>query len=300
MTRLNRRQKTQDTQDTGLYPDLADRVSADVIAAYSTSFTLASRLLSPPVRRDVRNLYAVVRIADEIVDGAATAAGEDPDRVRELLDAYAAAVTGAADRAFHTDPVLHAFAGTARRCRLDPAHLRAFFTAMRADLDPGVHDAASLAAYIHGSAEVIGLMCLDIFCTHARPGEVTADRDWLTDGAAALGAAFQKVNFLRDTGADTTVLHRSYLPVPFTEDIKRRLLDECVVDLDAGAARIPALPRGARAGVAAAEALYRDLVDRLRDTPSDLLTGPDAVRVSVPPAAKALLTARAAATAVLR
>lgn len=281
-----------------MYPALADRVAADVIAAYSTSFTLASRLLSPPVRRDVRNLYAVVRIADEIVDGAAAAAGEDPDRIRELLDTYADAVTGAADRPFHTDPVLHAFAGTARRCRLDPAHLRAFFASMRTDLDPREHDAASLAAYVHGSAEVIGLMCLDIFCTHARPGEITADRAWLAEGAAALGSAFQKINFLRDTGTDTTVLHRSYLPDPFTTEARDRLLDECTAELDAGAARVPALPRGARAGVAAATALYRDLVDRLRSTPVDRLTGPDAVRVSVPAPVKALVTVRAAAKAV--
>ncbi|WP_297006526.1 squalene/phytoene synthase family protein [uncultured Corynebacterium sp.] len=286
---------------------MADRVAADVIARYSTSFTLATRLLSPPVRRDVCNLYAVVRIADEIVDGAAAAAGEDGTGIRAHLDAYEDAVLAAAEpaapgaTAFHTDPVLHAFAGTARRCRLDTAHLRAFFASMRADLDPGVHDGASLAAYIHGSAEVIGLMCLDIFGTH---GTVTADRAWLAEGAASLGSAFQKVNFLRDIGADTTVLRRHYLPTTadgtLTESAKTALLDECVAELDAGCERIPALPRGARVGVAAASALYRGLVDRLRETPAADLTGPDAVRVSVPAPRKALVTVRAAMKAILR
>ncbi|MGO2651316.1 MAG: phytoene/squalene synthase family protein [Corynebacterium variabile] len=285
------------------YQAMADRVAAEVIAGYSTSFTLATRLLSPPVRRDVCNLYAVVRIADEIVDGAAESAGEDATGIRTLLDTYEDTVLGAADPtapAFHTDPVLHAFAGTARRCHLDPAHLRAFFASMRADLDPGVHDDASLAEYIHGSAEVIGLMCLDIFRTH---GDVTADPQWLAEGAASLGSAFQKVNFLRDIGADITVLHRHYLPSAsdgtLTEHAKNALLDECVVELDAGCARIPALPRGTRAGVAAAAALYRALVDRLRETPAADLTGADAVRVSVPTRVKTVVTLRAAGKAVL-
>ncbi|WP_041631059.1 phytoene/squalene synthase family protein [Corynebacterium terpenotabidum] len=273
------------------YDELADRVAAGVIRQYSTSFTLASRLLSPPVRRDVDNLYAVVRIADEIVDGAA-----QQDR-HQLLDDYEDAVLTAADHPFHTDPVLHAFAGTSRRCHLDPDHLRAFFASMRADLTPVIHDEASLATYIHGSAEVIGLMCLDIFTTH---GAVTADRGWLADGATALGAAFQKINFLRDIGPDTTALHRSYLPAPLTEEAKNALLDDCVAGLDAGAERIPALPRGARAGVAAAISVYRELVAELRRTPVAALTGPDAVRVSVPGPRKALLTASAATTAVFR
>ena len=278
---------------------MADRVAADVIAHYSTSFTLATRLLSPPVRRDVCNLYAVVRIADEIVDGAAAAAGEDATGIRALLDGYGDAVLTAADSsapAFHTDPVLHAFTGTARRCNLDPAHLQAFFASMRADLAPDVHDDASLAAYIHGSAEVIGLMCLDIFRAN---GTTTGDPEWLAEGAASLGSAFQKINFLRDIGADSTVLHRHYLPDDLTEDAKHALLDECVAELDAGCSRIPALPRGARAGVAAAAALYRALVDRLRETPATDLTGADAVRVSVPSRVKTMVTLRAVGKAVL-
>lgn len=277
---------------------MCDRIAADVIAEYSTSFTLASRLLSPPVRRDVANLYAVVRIADEIVDGAAAGAVSDaaagtahtPEWIRGLLDNYADAVVDAPDHPFHTDPVLHAWAGTARRCHLDPDHMRAFFASMRADVDPAAHDDESLATYIHGSAGVIGLMCLDIFTTH---GTATGDPDQLRAGAASLGSAFQKINFLRDIGVDTTVLHRSYLPDPFTEAAKTALLDECVTELDAGCACISALPRGARAGVAAASALYRELAERLRATPVERLTGPDAVRVSVSPARKALLTTQA-------
>lgn len=275
-----------------LYDALSDRVAADVIRRYSTSFTLASRLLSPPVRTDVVNLYAVVRIADEIVDGAADAAGEPPERVHDLLDSYEDAVLGAAERPFHTDPVLHAWAGTARRCRLDPDHMRAFFASMRSDLDPVVHDEESLAVYIHGSAEVIGLMCLDIFLTHDRWTRSAAELRWLREGASALGSAFQKINFLRDLGTDTTRLHRSYLGTDPNAGFAR-LLDDCVVELDTGAARIPALPRGARTGVAAATGLYRELTRRLREMPLNELTGPDPVRVSVPRTTKTLLAVKA-------
>lgn len=292
---------TRHTQRADPYPALADRVAADVIAHYSTSFTLASRLLAPAVRRDVCNLYAVVRIADEIVDGAAGTAGADRHDIRVLLDSYEDAVLTAAGHPFHTDPVLHAWAATARRCHLDPGHMRAFFASMRTDLDPVTHDEVSLKEYIHGSAEVIGLMCLDIFRTH---GRVDGDREWLAAGAASLGSAFQKINFLRDIGADTTGLRRVYLPTTpagdLTEDAKNRLLDDCTVELDAGIERIPALPRGARAGVAAAAALYRELVDRLRDTPASALTGPDARRISVPAPVKALVTARAVGQVVRR
>lgn len=271
---------------------LSDRVATDVIGHYSTSFTLASRLLSAPVRRDIVNLYAVVRTADEIVDGAAARAGEGPAQVRSLLDTYEDAVTTAPAHGFHTDPVLHAWAGTARRCGLDMDHMGAFFTSMRADIEPVDHDEASLAAYIHGSAEVIGLMCLDIFLTH---GTTSADRDWLAEGAVALGCAFQKINFLRDVGEDVTLLHRAYLPGDLTEETKERLLDEAAADLERGRSRIDALPRGSRTGVAAATALYSDLLDRLRATPVTDLTGPGARRVRVPAATKLLLAAKAVA-----
>ena len=272
------------------WSELSDRVAADVIGRYSTSFTLASRLLSAPVRRDIVNLYAVVRTADEIVDGAAASAGEGPAQVRQLLDGYEDAVTTAGDHRFHTDPVLHAWAGTVRRCGLDMDQMHAFFASMRADLTPTVHDRDSLTAYIHGSAEVIGLLCLDIFLTHGTTG---ADRDRLADGAAALGAAFQKINFLRDVGEDVTLLHRAYLPGDLTEETKDRLLDDAAADLARGSSRVADLPAGSRAGVAAAAALYGDLLDRLRATPAAALVGPGARRVRVPAARKLWLTAKA-------
>ena len=272
----------------GMYAALAERVSATVIGRYSTSFSLATRLLPDGVREDVRNLYAVVRIADEIVDGAAAGHAD----LRAVLDAYEAQVLAAPERGFHTDLVLHAWAATSVRCRIDPAHMRDFFASMRSDIVRDVHDEESLARYIHGSAEVIGLMCLDIFLAHADPVPV-AQRAWLAEGAAALGAAFQKVNFLRDLGDDRDELGRCYLPDlqdgPLTVEIRDRVLDEVDEGIATGRLRVPSLPAGCRVGVAAAAALYEELSARLRRTPPHQLRH---TRVRVPAPVKAALTVR--------
>ncbi|WP_420098288.1 squalene/phytoene synthase family protein [Corynebacterium sp.] len=278
-----------------MYAALAERVSATVIGRYSTSFSLATRLLPAGVREDVRNLYAVVRIADEIVDGAATG---HPDP-RAVLDSYEDRVLEAADEGFHTDLVLHAWAATAVRCRIDPAHMTAFFASMRSDIDRAVHDEESLARYIYGSAEVIGLMCLDIFLAHG--GQVpAAQRAWLGEGAAALGAAFQKVNFLRDLGDDQDSLGRTYLPElqdgPLTAQARDRILDDVDAGIAAGRERVPSLPAGCRAGVSAAAALYEELSARLRRTPPAQLRQ---TRVRVPAPVKVVLTTREVAREVV-
>lgn len=283
----------------GAYGALAEHVSATVIGRYSTSFSLATRLLPAGVRDDIRNLYAVVRIADEIVDGAAgvagAAGGTKRTDVRGVLDDYEDRVLAAPGRGFHTDLVLHAWACTARRCGIDPEHMRAFFSSMRSDLEQVVHDRDSLARYIHGSAEVIGLMCLDIFLAHAGPVS-GRQRAWLEDGAAALGASFQKVNFLRDLADDRDVLGRLYLPElqdgPLTVAVRDRVLDEVDAGIAEGRRRIPDLPSGCRAGVASAAALYAELSARLRRSTPEQIVG---TRVRVPAPVKASLTARALA-----
>ena len=261
------------------YDRMARRAAAGVIGTYSSSFSLAVGLLPRRVRADVRNLYAVVRIADEIVDGAAARAGADPVA---LLDDYERAVLD--PRPLHTDPVLHAWAGTARRCRIDPAHMRAFFRSMRAD---ATGERCDIGEYIHGSAEVVGLMCLDIFAGPSSPE--------VREAARRLGAAFQKANFVRDVGEDVHGLGRAYVAAlagegEFTDAVKDRLLDDVEADLAAARPGIAALPRDVRPAVAAAEAIYADLVRRLRATPAaDVLRR----RVRVPGPRKALLAARA-------
>lgn len=257
------------------YDAMCDKAAAQVIAKYSTSFSMATKVLDRQVRRDIRNIYAMVRIADEIVDGTTAQAHEDPET---CLDAYEEQVLHAPSHRFHTDPVLHAFAQTYRRCGLKQEHVRAFFDSMRRDLTQTEYAGEDLDTYIYGSAEVIGLMCLDVFL---RGHETTpADREAMEQGAKALGSAFQKINFLRDYVEDEG-LGRRYV------DKRRRaeLIAEIRAELDRAKETIGLLPRSARAGVAAAEALFRELTDRLED--------PTRERVSVPNSVKVKLTARA-------
>ena len=267
------------------YDRMADRAAAQVIGHYSTSFSLATRVLDPDTRRDIRNLYAVVRIADEIVDGATAEANECPETA---LDMYEEQVLHAPRHRFHTDPVLHAWANTYRRCGIRDDHVRAFFSSMRRDTTQTDYSAGDLGAYIYGSAEVIGLMCLDIFLREHDPSE--QDRRTMEEGARALGSAFQKVNFLRDLGEDSRELGRAYLGPVLDEDLKHTLTAEITEELDAARAAIPLLPAAARRGVAAAEALFRDLNERIAATPAEDVAS---ARVSVPNHRKFLLTARA-------
>lgn len=268
------------------YDRMSERAAAEVIAHYSTSFSLATRFLAPRVRTDVRNLYAMVRIADEIVDGAAG------DEAPGLLDAYEEQVRAAAEQRFHTDPVMHAWARSARRCQFDDDHLRAFFASMRRDLHQSTYETEEFNAYVYGSAEVIGLMCVAAFVAEEPVDE--ARRAQLDEGARALGAAFQKVNFLRDLAEDRDDLGRTYFPQLHGRAIDDAVKDELVADIrtDLAAARraIPLLPRSARGAVAAAEALFAELTQRIDATPAATLA---TTRISVPRHRKLYVTARA-------
>ncbi|QGU01582.1 All-trans-phytoene synthase [Corynebacterium kalinowskii] len=269
---------------------MAVRSASTVIACYSTSFSLASTLLGPETRTHIRNLYAVVRIADEIVDGVAAEAGLSGEDIAEVLNRFEADTCTAIEKQFSPNPALHAFAKTARTCRIDPEHLRAFFASMRADLTPGVHTPSSREEYVFGSAEVIGLMCLSIF-TFKQP---LNDRAQGTCSVAArhLGKAFQLINFLRDYHTDDTALGRHYLDL--TEASKAELIAEIREDLKIALLGIPVLPLTARSGVYASYLLFQDLTDRLE---AATLAEIQAERVRVPAARKSYLAARAVALA---
>lgn len=268
------------------------KASSTVIGTYSTSFSLATRLLGKREQVDICNLYAMVRIADEIVDGTAAEAGCTDAEVRELLDDYESAVLAAPSKPFHPDPVLHAYAGTVRRCGIHEEHVRAFFRSMRRDLTQTTYDPEDLDEYVYGSAEVIGLMCLSIFL--ADRSVTPADRARMESGARSLGAAFQKINFLRDLAEDTGELGRTYFDEldgrELTEPIKARILDDIDADVADARESIPLLPPRARAAVLAATELFDDLAARLRETPAAQVA---TTRVRVPGPRKAMLAARA-------
>lgn len=271
--------------DSLLYDRCAQDAAASVITSYSTSFALACRLLGARVRVHVRSVYALVRIADEIVDGAAADAGVSPAAQRSLLDDLEAETHAAVARGFSTNLIVHAFALAARECGIGDDLIAPFFRSMRTDLNLSAHDEFSHDEYVYGSAEVVGLMCLQVFVNAGRRSPIAPGRE-LVDGARRLGAAFQDVNFLRDRADDEQRLGRDYLGVQSGRTPRVEVLDRIDRDLDIAAATIPLLPADCRRAVTTAHGLFAELSRRLRaDDQSD--------RVSVPAPVKAAIAARA-------
>jgi len=282
-----------------LYGSVAEQTAGLVIRSYSTSFGLASRLLGRAVRQHVENIYALVRIADEVVDGGAEEAGLDPIHIARVLNDLERDTEEAMELGYSANLVIHAFAVTARETGFGAELTRPFFESMRADLSETRHDQASFDAYVYGSAEVVGLMCLRAFLLGT---ELTEELDArLVHGARRLGAAFQKVNFLRDLADDFQTLGRSYFPGvevgSFTEADKNRLLDDIDDDLRQSAEVIPLLPSSSRRAVALAQGLFGELSRRLRKTPADKLI---AARVRVPDPVKLRIAAGALAGRIAR
>lgn len=287
-----------ETEAARAYTAAAEHAAAAVISRYSTSFGLATRLLHGPARPRTRSVYAMVRVADEIVDGAASGCGLDATAVAEALDAYERDIERALDSGFSTDLVIHAFADAARATGIGPDLTRPFFASMRADLTTPTHTPESFAAYVYGSAEVVGLMCLRVFSTDRSSRPVPPDPS-LVAGARSLGAAFQKVNFLRDLRADDG-RGRAYFPgidpTSLTDAQKDRLLDDIDADLADSRAALAALPASSRSAVALAHEQFRELSARLRATPAAVLRG---TRVRVPGHCRVVLVARVLAGRVV-
>lgn len=292
---MTRRLKTRTSRsDLALYTRTAQLSSARIIHEYSTSFRMASRLLGPRVRTDIENIYALVRIADEIVDGAADQAGLDIDAQRGILDRLEAETERAMTEGYSSNLVVHSFAATARRTGIDQAIVAPFFASMRRDLGAVDFSASELSDYVYGSAEVVGLMCLRAFIVDTPVTE--GERHRFETGARHLGAAFQKVNFLRDLSVDWGDLGRCYFPgvdpVNLSESEKLSLVAEIDADLDEAAAVIPDLPRDCRRAIIASHAIFAELTDRIRRTPAAELAER---RVRVPNSVKLAILVRAIA-----
>jgi phytoene/squalene synthetase len=180
------------------YTEAAEQASAAVIESYSTSFGMATKLLSERIRTDIRNIYALVRVADEIVDGAAAGNGATKVQIRKQLDELEGEVYAAMKLGFSSNLVVHAFAQTANRVAITRVIIEPFFHSMRMDITQAKHTPKTFKEYVYGSAEVVGLMCLRAFIAGRESGYSAIEKDALNTGALALGAAFQKINFLRD------------------------------------------------------------------------------------------------------
>lgn len=269
-----------------LYSRTAHSASARVLNSYSTSFGIATRLLPQPTRQMIRAVYALVRVADEIVDGTASDAGFTSAQCQRELDTLETETLTAMDTGFSTNMVVHAFAEIARQTSIDDELVRAFFRSMRLDLQPTFTlTDAQYRSYVYGSAEVVGLMCLRTFLWGQQPPDSALDQ--LEAGAQRLGAAFQKINFLRDLADDQGRLARTYIPGTgpdqFDQQRKMEILAEIDADLEHAHAGIALLPPGPRRATAAAAALFGELNNRLRAASISQLRQS---RISVPAAVK--------------
>ncbi len=232
-----------------------------VTESYSTSFSLATRMLGSTIRGDIYNIYGFVRFADEIVDTF-----HDYDK-ETLFNEFEKELYNAIENRISLNPILNSFQHTSWKYNI-PMHLvEAFMKSMRMDLvKKEYRTTAEYKEYIYGSADVVGLMCLCVFVN----GDTTTYED-LKESAMALGSAFQKVNFLRDLKADYELLERSYFPntnlLELDEPSKKRIVEEIEADFAKGFSGIEKLPPEAKFGVYTAFKYYKKLLQKLKKTP---------------------------------
>ncbi len=244
-----------------LYHAVCRQCSEIVTRRYSTSFSSAIRLLHTDLRAPIYGIYGFVRFADEIVDTFHTFDKET------LLEEFKGDTWKAIDRGISTNPVLHAFQDVVRRYNIPHDLIQAFLHSMALDLHKSTYGTAEeLDEYVYGSAEVVGLMCLCIFVEGDR-----AQYDSLKASARKLGAAFQKINFLRDIQADYQGLARTYFPGfdfdTFDGAAKARIEADIEADFREAIAGVRRLPLKARFGVYTAYRYYTALFNKIRRMP---------------------------------
>lgn len=268
-----------------LYTKVAYENSRHLTLSYSTSFGISSRLFGSHIKSHIYAIYALVRIADEIVD---TFKGESAP---ELLDSFEQQTYEAIKTGYSTDLTIHAFAQTARQYGIGHQLIKPFFDSMRMDLSPQTYSDKNYRAYIHGSAEVVGLMCLRVFLNGN-----DKRYDELSDGAAALGSAYQKVNFLRDMAADYKELGRLYFPGvtydAFDEHAKQMIINDINHDFELALPSLRQLPPSSRKATYMSYVYYKELLSKLEQTPATIIKQ---TRIRVPSSRKLTLLVRTAA-----
>jgi 15-cis-phytoene synthase len=232
---------------------------------YSTSFSSAIRMLHPSLHQPIYDIYGFVRFADEIVDTF-----HDFDK-KQLLQEFTQQTYDAINNKISLNPILHSFQATVNKYNIDKALVDAFFYSMKMDLEDRIYDLDLYQTYIYGSAEVVGLMCLYVFCEGNQQSF-----DTLKPYAQALGAAFQKINFLRDVKADSEMLNRTYFPSVnfknFTWQDKKIIEADIAKDFDLAYQGIKLLPSKAKFGVYVAYKYYTSLFEKIKTAqPASLL-----------------------------
>ncbi len=270
--------------DLKLYNKVTGLSSKTTTLLYSSSFSSAIKLLHTDLRQPIYDIYGFVRFADEIVDTF-----HEYDKAT-LFDQFKKDTYLAIAQGISLNPILHRFQMTYNKYKIDPALLEAFLVSMEMDLNKQQYDLATYQTYIYGSAEVVGLMCLSIFCE----GDMV-QFEKLKPSAKHLGAAFQKVNFLRDIKADFEGLDRMYFPncdfSNFTLTDKAIIETDIQADFEEALKGIKMLPLKARFGVYVAFKYYYSLFKKIKKTQPDAILK---TRIRIPTPGKIFIVAKAA------
>ena len=255
--------------------EIFDKISIDTsintTQAYSTSFTMGIKLLGPSIRKPIYAIYGFVRFADEIVD---TFLDQEQEKIfkRFKEDTYEAIEKG-----FSMHPILNSFQNVVNQYKIPIELIDQFLASMEMDLYQKHHDEMSYKQYILGSAEVVGLMCLNIF--------TNSDKEYenLKPAAMKLGAAFQKVNFLRDINQDNKILGRTYFPgvdlAQFSIEDKKKIEEDIEADFKEAYEGIKKLRPKARLGVYVAYIYYQRLFKKIQKLSAEKITN-ERVRVA--------------------
>ena len=267
----------------GKFYAVSNKSSEITTKEYSTSFSSAIRLLHHDMQQPIYNIYGFVRFADEIVDTF-----HDYDKT-SLLEEFKNDTYAAIHRGISLNPILNSFQQTVNEYNIDHSLIGAFFHSMEMDLSQKTYDTRNFNQYVYGSAEVVGLMCLYVFCEGKK--EIC---EKLKFSARSLGAAFQKVNFLRDMKADYNSLSRMYFPGcdfnNFTESDKKQIEADILRDFKTAYNGILKLPLKSRFGVYVAYKYYLSLFKKIKSLePARVLE----TRIRIPDYKKAMIVLRA-------
>ena len=255
-----------------LFDSVSIRSSRMITKAYSTSFSLGILGLDKKYHDPIYAIYGFVRFADEIVDSF------EGYPQKELLERFWKDTYLALDEKISLNPVLNSFQQVVNTFEIDRDLIETFLKSMEMDLYKNDYDEEGYKAYILGSAEVVGLMCLKVFVDGSEERYQT-----LKKPAMQLGSAFQKINFLRDLHADYKKLGRTYFPGvdlnTFDETVKTEIEADIDIDFRAGYEGIKQLPKGARFGVYIAYVYYYSLLKKIKKTHCDIILS-QRVRIS--------------------
>ena len=244
-----------------LFDNLSTQISKKTTQAYSTSFSWGIYLLSPRLRNSIYSIYGFVRLADEIVDSFA---GYDQ---KCLLAKLKEETYQSIEDKISLNPILNSFQHVVNEYQIDPSLIETFLKSMEMDLEKVDYTDEKYQQYILGSAEVVGLMCLHVFT------EGNANKyEELKPFAMKLGAAFQKVNFLRDMKDDYQILGRTYFPnvdmSAFDRQTKKQIEEEIEQDFKIALAGIQQLPATSKGGVYLAYIYYKSLFKKIKRLPA--------------------------------